>query len=85
MNDLARAMFSPPAADQISKLLSTCVPLMATLKTPRAGGVESVFDEIQPHGVAGAGRQIWNGVRQVAVTAVLQHALGRRIASLRWC
>ena len=33
VNNLARAMFSPPAADQMSKLLSTGVPLMATLKT----------------------------------------------------
>jgi transposase len=33
VNVSAMAMFSPPAADQMSKLLSTWVPLMATLNT----------------------------------------------------
>ena len=49
------------------------------IKDPRSGGVEDVLNEIQPHDIASTGRQLGDGVGEVAVASVLQHALRWRV------
>ena len=51
VNDLARAMFSPPAAEPDIKIGEHLGAVDGHIEDPRTGGIESILDEIQPRTV----------------------------------